>query len=136
MDMQTPITISALDLERLEDLLDTLPPGSAVNKRGLLNKLGEADVASPMDIPPAVVTMNSTVRFAIDSLPRQLCMTLVYPNDAGDADRISVFTPVGSALLGMSAGTSIDWISPGGAALKVSVIEVVAQPEREGNYVR
>jgi regulator of nucleoside diphosphate kinase len=53
----------------------------------------------------------------------------VYPREVLDASSISVLSPVGSALLGLSAGSSIEWPSPSGAPLVIRIIEVIQQPE-------
>jgi regulator of nucleoside diphosphate kinase len=65
------------------------------------------------------------------------CLTLVYPRDMdGSADRVSIFAPVGSALLGMSVGDELAWPGPGGKAMTVRVKEVVYQPEAAGELHR
>ncbi|MFD2023803.1 GreA/GreB family elongation factor [Pseudocitrobacter faecalis] len=40
---------------------------------------------------------------------------LVYPNEVKSNDDISIFAPVGSALLGLAAGQTLTWPMPGGA---------------------
>ena len=43
-------------------------------------------------------------------------MTLVFPDEADLASgKVSVMTPVGVALIGLSVGQSIEWRTPGGA---------------------
>lgn len=44
--------------------------------------------------------------------------------------------PVGSALLGLSEGGKIEWPKPGGGVTKVTIEEVVYQPERDGEFHR
>lgn len=128
--------VSSRDLERIEALLETMPAIALRDQEALMDELDRADIRQPQDMPPDVVTMNSTVRFAM-ALPRkEFCLTLVYPEEAGGEDRISVFAPVGSALLGLSAGAAIDWPRPRGGILSIAILEVVAQPEREGDYLR
>lgn len=96
-----------------------------------------ADVVAPQAIPPTVVTMNSTVRFAIAETSKEFCLTLVYPRDMdGSADRISILAPVGAALLGLSVGGELTWPGPGGKTMTVRVQEVVYQPERAGELHR
>ena len=136
MNNSPHITVTSIDLERLEDLIDTLPVGSPLDSKSLLKKLGKAEVKHPLDISGDIVTMNSTVRFIVDSLPRELCMTVVYPEDALGDDHVSIFAPVGSALLGVAAGASVEWPKPGGGVLNVNILEVVGQPEREGDFAR
>jgi regulator of nucleoside diphosphate kinase len=86
-------------------------------------------------MPPRVVTMRSTVRFRLDGKESEWCKTLVYPKEAGQGDdTVSVLSPVGSALLGLSEGDRIEWTHPDGRILGVEVVEVLYQPERAGHY--
>lgn len=132
-----PITVSSLDLERLQDLLDG-PAGVAFPGRAQLQaELDRADSCDPADMPAQVVTMNSTVKFSIQETGKEFTLTLVYPRDAGTtANAISIFAPVGSALLGLSVGNELAWPVPGGANMTVRVAEVVFQPERAGELHR
>lgn len=135
--MKPPITISSLDAERLENLLATLPPSGAFNQQALLDELARANIVEPQDMPPGVVTMNSTVRFEIIAPHEQFCLTLAYPKDMDQVQNgISILTPIGSALLGLSIGDSIDWPRPDGQLLRVRLLEVLYQPEREGAFFR
>jgi len=132
---QRPI-VSSRDLERIEALLAATPERTLPGKGALIEELDRADIRAPHEMPPDVVTMNSTVRFAMAVPPKEFCLTLVYPEDADGTDRLSVLTPVGSALLGLAAGDAIEWPRPRGGMLRVDVLEVVAQPEREGKLLR
>jgi regulator of nucleoside diphosphate kinase len=131
------ITISSLDAERLENLLASLRGRDIPGKEELEAELARADVVEPEEVPPTVVTMNSTVRFRVLSTDQTFEMTLVYPRDAdGSGSRISVLAPVGSALLGLSQGDEIEWPKPGGGVLQVRIEEVTYQPERAGELHR
>jgi regulator of nucleoside diphosphate kinase len=137
MNARPKIVISSLDAERLEHLLDSLPGNAFAGKEELEAELARADVVDPQDIPPTVVTMNSTVKFKVQSSPQEFELTLVYPKDVDDSGRkISILAPVGSALLGLSQGDEIEWPKPGGGALRVRIQEVTYQPERAGEYHR
>ncbi len=77
--------------------------------------------------------MNSTVRFVIASTQKEFELTLVYPRDAdASGTKISILTPVGSALLGLSQGDEIEWPKQGEGLMTVMIKEVVYQPERAG----
>lgn len=131
--MRPKITVSSLDLDRLEALLDELPPTQAAVKTSLLEELDRADVVDPEEMPPNVVTMNSTVRFALDRPAQEFCMTLAYPKDVSlGSDRLSVLSPIGSALIGLSEGDKIEWTRPGGELFELTVLELLYQPERAG----
>ncbi|PLX59988.1 nucleoside diphosphate kinase regulator [Sedimenticola selenatireducens] len=136
MDKRPRIILTSQDLDRLEALLDTLPAGSFPGKSELQAELDRAEVVSPEAVSPDVVTMNSKVRFALES-GEEFCLTLVYPKDMdGSAERISILAPVGSALLGLSVGEHIEWPRPGGGMMKVQLVEVIYQPERAGEFHR
>lgn len=131
------ITLSSLDLDRLETLLDSLPADAFPGKDALRAELDRAELVEPEQVPPTVVTMNSTVRFNIASSDEDFRLTLVYPKDIdGASDKISILAPVGSALLGLSVGDEIEWPRPGGGILKVKIVEIIYQPERAGEFNR
>ncbi|MFP5406130.1 MAG: nucleoside diphosphate kinase regulator [Gammaproteobacteria bacterium] len=137
MEKKPGIILSSLDYDRLESLLDSLPDQAFPGKKGLQAELDRAEVVEPRDVPPGVVTMNSTVRFALEDTGEEFSLTLVYPRDAdGKSDRISVLAPVGSALLGLSTGEHIEWPGPGGKSIRVRIVEIVFQPERAGEFHR
>ncbi|PLW69602.1 nucleoside diphosphate kinase regulator [Pseudohalioglobus lutimaris] len=136
MDKQPRIVLTSQDLDRLEALLDTLPTTTFPGKNELRMELDRAEVVESREIPPDVVTMNSKVRFALES-GEEFCLTLVYPKDIdGSPERISILAPVGSALLGLSAGEHIEWPKPGGGTINVRLEEVIYQPERAGEFHR
>ena len=132
-----PITISALDYERLTQLLDSLPPNSYAEAELLQAEVERAQVREPKDMPPDVVTMNSKVRFRVEPSQKEYELTLVYPKDIdGRGDLISVLAPVGSALLGLRVGQQIEWPAPGGKSVRVRIVDILYQPERAGEYHR
>lgn len=136
MQRKPSITVTSLDLERIERLLDDAE--AVLPQHELLREeLLRARVVAPADVPADVVTMNSRVRFAVQPAAREYEMTLVYPRDAGGADdRVSVLAPAGAALLGLAVGDRIAWPAPGGASIDVQVMDVVYQPERAGELHR
>jgi regulator of nucleoside diphosphate kinase len=137
MNTRPGIVISSLDAERLERLLASLPGDAFPGKEELEFELDRADVVEPKDMPPDVVTMNSTVRFRVTSTKQEFTLTLVYPSDVDSSSgKISILAPVGSALLGLSQGDEIEWPRPGGGLLRVRIEEVTFQPERAGEYHR
>jgi regulator of nucleoside diphosphate kinase len=137
MKLRPEITISSLDLERLYTLIESFPANGFAGKDDLEAELGRANVVEPTEVPPTLVTMNSTVKFSVESTKNEFELTLVYPKDAdASGHTISVLAPVGSALLGQSQGDEIEWPKPGGGLLKVKIKEVVYQPERAGEFQR
>jgi regulator of nucleoside diphosphate kinase len=131
------ITLSEQDAERLERLLESLPDSAFPGKGQLEAELSRADILDPHQMPPNVVTMNSRVRFKVQSSAEEFTLTLVYPKDVdGSGGTISILAPVGSALLGLAEGDEIEWPKPGGGTLRVRIEEILYQPERSGDYHR
>lgn len=135
--MKPKIIVSSVDMERLEALLDSLPAAQSGVRTTLLDELARAELVEPSDMPPDVVTMNSRVRFTIDGAGTPLSLTLAYPKDMdAGGDRLSILSPVGNALIGLSAGDCMEWARPDGARFEVRVLEVQYQPERAGELHR
>jgi regulator of nucleoside diphosphate kinase len=127
------ITVSTADLERLEGLLGELRGGAPEIADGLRSELDRAKIVEPEDVPPDVVTMNSTVRFTDEETGREFERTLCYPHEAtGGSDKVSILAPLGSALLGLAVGQSIDWPVPGGRTARIRILDVVSHPGRPG----
>ncbi|HLT89450.1 MAG TPA: nucleoside diphosphate kinase regulator [Woeseiaceae bacterium] len=135
---KTPhIIVSERDAERLEALLEKLPSGSFPGKAALEAELERAELVPPEEVPPDVVTMNSTIRFRVASTDEEFTLRLVYPKDVDDSGgTISILAPVGSALLGLKQGDEIEWPKPGGGTIRVQLVEIVYQPERAGEFHR
>jgi len=135
MDHQPQIIISSLDAARLEKVLDLLGDELFPSWADLQTELDRAKIVKPEDIPPDVVTMNSTVLFRIEPSGKEFALTLVYPSENDlSANKISILAPVGSALLGLREGDRISWPKPGGGLLQVCVLKIVYQPERSGDF--
>lgn len=118
------------DMDRLLHLVDAYP-GQRFEQ--LERELLRARIVAREDVPADIVTMNSRVVFEDEGTGEQREVTLVYPGSADiDAGRISVLTPVGSALLGLRIGQAIDWELPGGARRRYRVAAVPYQPEAAG----
>ena len=135
MTTKPKIVLSSLDADRLAQLLDSLPDQAFPGKDDLEAELARAEIVPPEEVPPNVVTMNSTVKFRIESSAKEFFLTLVYPKDVDpQGGTISILAPVGSALLGLSKGDEIEWPNPGGRVLHVRIEDVLYQPERAGNF--
>lgn len=97
---------------------------------GLTQELERAEVVPSDLLPRDVVTMNSSVVFDDETTGERRAIKIVHPRQADAAqDRVSVLAPVGTALLGLSAGQSIDWPFPDGKNRRLRVVEALFQPE-------
>jgi len=133
--MLPDICISSRDFERIENLLDSLPKSYSDIKSRLLSELGRADVLDATLIPPTVVTMNSCVTFTVLSTGQRMTSRLVYPKDQdGTLNTLSILTPIGSALLGLSIGAEIEWPIDVSKTMRVRIDAIDYQPERSGDF--
>lgn len=121
MNMTTPHPASArlpkihLDqslVGRLEALAASVMRRSPDVGERLIDEIARARLVAPDKMRGDVVTIGSEVTYRDLGMDRQHSVTLVYPEDADiDRGRISVLTPVGVALLGLSPGATIFWIT-------------------------
>ncbi|HKS85897.1 MAG TPA: nucleoside diphosphate kinase regulator [Pseudolabrys sp.] len=132
---RSDLTVTAADQERLRRLIrasqDTRERDAA---EALADELDRAEVVPAEDIAGNVVTMNSRIVFQDEATGERREISLVYPQDSDpDQGRISIFAPVGTALLGLSVGQTIDWPLPQGRLKRYRVVEIVYQPEAAGH---
>jgi regulator of nucleoside diphosphate kinase len=75
-------------------------------------------------VPSDIVRMGSKVTYRTDS-GQHPTVTLVYPVDADIAQgRISVMTPVGTALIGLRNGQSMSWRGRDNRKHMLTVVQV------------
>lgn len=129
------IQVTEPDYERLHRLIDAWPDNRDVGATEVLaEELERAEVVPAEQIAGNVVTMNSQVVFENPRTLERREVWLVYPHESDvERGRISVLAPVGSALLGLAVGQTIDWPLPGGQVKQLRIVEVVYQPEQAGD---
>lgn len=89
----------------------------------LLDEIERADLRSADAMPPDVVTIGSEVTFRDGD--RSQTVRVVLPHDADIASgRVSVVTPVGAALIGLTKGQRIEWRMPDGRSREIEVLDV------------
>lgn len=138
MDRNTVIWLTGPDLDRLRHLVADLTRrsrGMQADVETLEEILDSGHIVAQDEIPHNVVTMNSTAVFQdLQSSERQT-VTVVYPEDTDPAKgKISVLSPVGVALLGLSEGDEAELPVPYGQTRKIRISEVLYQPEARGHY--
>ena len=70
--------------------------------------------------------MGSRLRFTTDA-GEDRTVTLVFPAEADiEAGKVSILTPIGTALIGLTAGQSIDWTARDGRVHRLTVESVDA----------
>ncbi|MCW4454112.1 nucleoside diphosphate kinase regulator [Flavobacterium sp. MXW15] len=131
------IIVSSRDLARLEAMLESPALSRHPAAIALSQELNRAQILPPDEVPEGIVTMHSRVECEDELQNEKHALTLVYPHEADfDKGRVSVLAPVGSALLGLSVGQTIDWTAPGGRKLRLRVTAIHYQPEASGDLHR
>lgn len=118
------IIVSESDHKRLWLLAEQFAERNPDVAETIFAELDRARVVRDDRIAGTVVRMGSSLRFTTD-LGEDRQVTLVYPRNADIAQgKISILTPIGAALIGLSTGQSIDWATRDGRVSRLTVEEV------------
>jgi regulator of nucleoside diphosphate kinase len=118
---QQSIIITDTDLQLLLSVLDQHDTPAA---ESLDAELHRAVVVEHRAVPRDVVTMNSEVVYEDCETAVRRTVRVVLPKDADVArGDISVLAPIGSALIGLRVGQTIEWPVPNGTK-RIRVVEV------------
>lgn len=125
------VVINADDLAHLEGLADGMLARHPTLADRLFEEIGRARVVAPAKMPRDVVSMGSTVTYRDETTGQEKSVTLVYPEEADITQlRVSVMTPIGVALLGLSAGASFYWDTRDNQRRTLTILSV-EQPETQ-----
>ena len=88
----------------------------------LLSELRRAEVCHPAALPEEVVSANCRVIYRIDDEAKTRAHLLVHPEDlTWPGAEISVMTPLGAALIGLSVGDRVPYTETDGSRHEVLV---------------
>lgn len=123
------IYITEIDQTRLRNLV-ALEQGPDVVE--LEHEIERAIVVDARQVARDVITMNSRAVLHLDD--EKVEVDLVYPQDAdGSARKLSVFSGVGTAILGYREGDAIDWRIPDRTRC-IRIEKVLYLPEAAGDF--
>lgn len=89
-----------------------------------MTELERANVVEDKAVPAKVIRMGSMLSYTADDGEPQT-VTLVFPVEADiEKGKISVTTPVGTALIGLSVGQSIDWTARNGKTHRLKITAI------------
>lgn len=118
------ISVSDADFPRLMRLAEAIADQSPELADELLEELERARVVKAARLSDSVVRMGSTVTYSSDD-GQHKTVTLVFPVEADIArGRVSILTPIGTALLGLSPQQSIEWTARDGRRHRLTVESV------------
>ncbi|MGE3868621.1 MAG: nucleoside diphosphate kinase regulator [Pseudorhodoplanes sp.] len=120
-----PIAMTERDCERLVRLAAAAAEKYPATADFLACEIERAHILSEVEALPGLVIMGSEVEFRDDISGQTRRATLVYPDEADVATgKISVLTPIGAALIGLSVSQSIEFRTPGGERRSLTVLAV------------
>jgi regulator of nucleoside diphosphate kinase len=124
-EMRPPIAIDADHFARLSVLSSTTSGPMAEICEYLREELERAHVLPADKLRPDIVSFGSKVKFRDEHTRKIQEIVLVYPHDADIARRrVSVLTPVGAALLGLSVNQTISFHTRTGERRDLTVLKV------------
>ena len=134
---QRNIYITNQDQQRLTDMLEEALARNSRDSgflKELARELALAQAVDPKDVPSDVVTMNSRVVLQDVESGERMEYTLVFPEKADiENGRLSVVSPIGTAILGYAKGDILSWQTPGGPR-KLKILDIPYQPEAAGDF--
>ena len=91
----------------------------------LLEEIERAELHETETLPETAITIGSQIDFVDERTSQLRCVELVLPATANIAEgRISILTPMGAALYGLTAGQSIDWPDLDGNERRIRILRV------------
>jgi regulator of nucleoside diphosphate kinase len=131
------IIINRLDYARIKRCINDAKQIKSISNaeaEKLMKELDSAKIVTPEDIPSNVVTMNSIVRLSFLNSNKQVQFQIVYPDQANfKENKISIFSPIATALIGYKVADEIEWLVPAGPT-SIRIDEIIYQPEAAGDY--
>lgn len=131
------LTVNRLDYARIKKCISDAKQFNSISNseaEKLLKELNSATIVEPQAVPSDVVTMNSIVKLSFLNNNKQIQFQVVYPDQANvKENKISIFSPIATALIGYKVNDEIDWIVPAGLT-RMRIDEIIYQPESAGDY--
>ena len=113
--------------EREHQLLEKHLKTSNMSKHNndkLANEIKNAKVVKVEDIPAKAIILNSIVEIEETGSGKKFNFQIVLPKEANmKENKISIFTPMGIALIGYLEGSFVEWEMPSGVQ-KFKIIKV------------
>ena len=117
------IVVKESDFLRLEDLIKRNSELEAADN--LEDELSRAAIVPDNKIPKNVVCLNSQVTYVDVDSGIETKVTLVMPWQADVAQaRVSILSPIGTALIGLKKEGYIEWPLPNGSLKKIEIMHV------------
>jgi regulator of nucleoside diphosphate kinase len=123
------VVLDVAHLASLRDLASTRVHGSARLARLLAREAARTGIVPAGRMPSDVVGFGSEVTYRDEATGTEHTIVLVPPQQADiAAGRVSVLSPVRTALIGRSQGAAVACEFPAGTTRRLTVLKVAAEP--------
>jgi regulator of nucleoside diphosphate kinase len=124
-EVRPPIHLLAAESDMVASLALQAEHRFPVVAAMLLEEIERAELHEAETLPETAVTIGSQVDFVDEKSSQLRSVELVMPASANIAEgRISILTPMGAALYGLTAGQSIDWPDLDGHERRIRILRV------------
>jgi regulator of nucleoside diphosphate kinase len=124
-DVRPPLHLLAAESDMVASLALQVEHRQPLVAAMLPEEIERAELHEPGTLPDTAVTIGSEVDFVDERTHQLRTVELVLPAHANIAyGRISILTPMGAALYGLNAGTSIDWPDLDGDERRIRILRV------------
>lgn len=127
--LRPPIHLLDTEADILGDLALQVEHRHPVVSAMLLAEIERAEIHDAASLPGDVVTLGSTVGYWDEGSNSRRTVKIVLPGHADvEAGRVSVMTPIGAGLIGLSAGQTIEWPDLEGRERRITIVKVQQPP--------
>lgn len=120
-----PVRLIDTEAENITNLALNASGSRAQVSEMLMDEIARATICKADRIPADVVTMHSVVEFKDAASGVDRTVQIVYPGQADiSAGRVSILTPVGAGLIGLSVGHVIHWPDREGRKRPLTILKV------------
>lgn len=125
----TPI-ISKSDYFTLKNYVMNCPPNLKTVELGqLMEELERAEIVEDEQMDAEIIQINSKFEIEEIASKKKMQFTLTLPHHANLKEKkLSIFTPLGVALIGFKKGMEIQWKLPGGVKqIRINKVEKLTE---------
>ena len=120
-----PIHLTDVDYDIIAGLALGIEKQRPDLSRMLLKEIDRAELHEPGSLPADAVTIGSEVEVLDTHTGITRRLRLVLPAEADvDAGLVSILTPIGAGLIGLTSGQSIEWPYPNGETRALKILSV------------
>lgn len=118
--------ITNTDYNTIKNLIANCPQHLRSKELGQLNQeLDKADIVSETSVDKDIIKINSLFEAEDVATCKKMKLKLTLPEEADIREKkISIFSPLGVALLGFRKGMTIQWTLPGGLK-QIRILDVL-----------